>query len=212
LTEEPDYIVTWFEWEDESRSLTPGLPLVFRLQSKVSFKDWVSFCELLVTGDIFIQDQLKNFHKVGSVDFQADDAHGNPVVSYLQRHGVVQGLTVPLANKGYTLTSMGGNIRNVVLSYNVSFVRMVLPGEEFTVNIRHLGRDCKLFRREGLGGVQWRFLKLRLPTSLTDKDRRSLYGFSIIENVKDNPLDVARLLQKIAIIVVARFAKDPDNL
>jgi len=123
LTEEPDYIVTlgndadvgvlqskeWFDWEDESQSLTPGLPLVFRVQSEVSFKDRVSFRELSVTGDIFVQDQLKNFHKVGSVDFQADDAHGNPVVSYLQRHGVVQGLIVPLANEGYTLTGTEGS-------------------------------------------------------------------------------------------------------
>ena len=99
----------WFDWEDESQSLTPGLPLVFRVQSEVLFKDRVSFRELSVTGDIFIQDQLKNFHKVGSVDFQADDTHGNPVVLYLQRHGVVQGLTVPLANEGYTLTSTEGS-------------------------------------------------------------------------------------------------------
>ncbi|KAE9389773.1 hypothetical protein BT96DRAFT_946621 [Gymnopus androsaceus JB14] len=79
------------------------------VKSKVLFKDQVSFCELLVTGNIFIQDQLNNFHKVGSVDFQADDAHGNPIVSYLQRHGVVQGLTVSLANEGYTLTSTEGS-------------------------------------------------------------------------------------------------------
>lgn len=118
-TEEPDYIVTlatdadvgvlqskeWFDWQDESQSLVPGIPLIFRVTSEVSYKDRVSFSELSVSGEIFIQDQLKNLQQVGCVDFQADDAHGNPVVSYLQRHGTAQGLTVPLANEGYTLTS-----------------------------------------------------------------------------------------------------------
>ena len=122
-TEEPDYIVTlateadvgvlqskeWFEWEDEFRNLTPGLPLIFRVKSEVSFKDRVSFRELLFTGEIYIQDQLKNLHQVGSIDFQADDAHGNPVVSYLQRHETAQGLTVPLVNEGYTLTNTEGS-------------------------------------------------------------------------------------------------------
>lgn len=120
-TEEPDHIVTlatdadvgvlqskeWFDWEDESRPLTPGLPLIFRVQSEVSFKDRTSFRELTVSGEIFIRDQLKNLHKVGSVDFQADDAHGNPVVSYLQRYGTPEGLTVPLSKDGYKLTTEG---------------------------------------------------------------------------------------------------------
>jgi len=51
-TEEPDYIVTsatdadvsvleskdWFDWQDESQSLLPGIPLIFRVTSEVSFK------------------------------------------------------------------------------------------------------------------------------------------------------------------------------
>ncbi|KAE9399788.1 fatty acid synthase [Gymnopus androsaceus JB14] len=298
LTEEPDYIVTlgndadvgvlqskeWFDWEDESQALTPGLPLVFRVQSEVSFKDRVSFRELSVTGDIFIQDQLKNFHKVGSVDFQADDAHGNPVVSYLQRHGVIQGLTVPLANEGYTLTSTEGStsfsapltnepysgvsgdfnpihinpyfscyaglpgtithglwssaatrrfVENVVakghpervLSYDVSFVGMVLPGEELTVNIRHVGmRDGNIVVKvETVNSSGEKVLEgsaeVSQPTTAyvftgqgsqepgmgmdlyntspaaravwdgADEHLRAVYGFSILEIVKDNPKD-----------------------
>ncbi|KAF5389975.1 hypothetical protein D9757_013855 [Collybiopsis confluens] len=212
ITEEPDYVVTldseaeigvlqskeWYDWEDETKPLVPGVPLTFRVQSSVSFRDRISFRELTVTGDIFVRDQLKNLKKVGSVEFQADDAHGNPVVAYLQRHGVVQGQTVPLANEGYKLTTTEGStsffspltnepysmisgdfnpihinpyfscyaglpgtithglwssaatrkyVENVVakghpervLAYDVSFVGMVLPGEELTVNIRHIG-------------------------------------------------------------------------
>ena len=110
--EEPDYVVTlatetdvnvlqlkeWFDWEDESKPLVPGIPLTFRIKSAVSFKDRVSFHELSVTGEIFVWDQLKNLQKVGIVELQADDAHGNPVVAYLQHHGNAQSQAVPLAS------------------------------------------------------------------------------------------------------------------
>ena len=42
--------------------------------------------------------------KVSSVDFQQDDSQGNPVLAYLQLHGMPQGLTTPLAN-GYSLNT-----------------------------------------------------------------------------------------------------------
>jgi fatty acid synthase subunit alpha, fungi type len=52
-TEEPDYVMTlateadvgvlqlkeWFNWEDDSKPLVPGVPLTFCMQSAVSFKD-----------------------------------------------------------------------------------------------------------------------------------------------------------------------------
>ena len=99
----------WFDWEDDSKPLIPRVPPTFCMQSAVSFKDRVSFRELSVTGEIFVQDQLKNLQKVGSVELQADDAHGNPVVSYLQCHGTSQGKMVPLANEGYKLTTTEGS-------------------------------------------------------------------------------------------------------
>ncbi|KAF5337956.1 hypothetical protein D9757_014846 [Collybiopsis confluens] len=101
ITEEPDYVVTL---DSEARWC-----FAIQRMSSVSFRDRISFRELTVTGDIFVRDQLKNLKKVGSVEFQADDAHGNPVVAYLQRHGVVQGQTVPLANEGYKLTTTEGS-------------------------------------------------------------------------------------------------------
>lgn len=72
-TEEPDYVVTlatnadvgvlqskeWFDWQDESQSLVSGIPLIFRVTSEVSYKDRVPFSELSVSGEIFIQAQLK---------------------------------------------------------------------------------------------------------------------------------------------------------
>ena len=118
-TEEPDYVVPlqsdadvgilqfkeWFGWENESASPLAGTSLIFRIQSQVSFKDRTAYRHVSVSGDIFIRNQLKVLVKVGSVDFQQDDSQGNPVLSYLQRHGTLPGLTTSLANEGYTLTN-----------------------------------------------------------------------------------------------------------
>lgn len=118
-TEEPDYQVLletdaevgvlqskeWFEWENESSPLLAGASLIFRIQSQVSFKDRTAYRNVSVSGDIFVRNQLKVLVKVGSVDFQQDDSQGNPVLAYLQRHGTPLGLTTPLANEGYTLTT-----------------------------------------------------------------------------------------------------------
>ncbi|KAF8206176.1 fatty acid synthase [Mycena galopus ATCC 62051] len=192
-TEEPDYVVTletdaavgvlqskeWFEWVDESKPLLAGTSLIFRVKSQVSFKDKTSYREVKVSGDIFVRNQRKALVLVGSVDFHQENSRGNPVVAYIQRHGTPQGLSTPLANEGYTLTS-GATVFNApltnepyskisgdfnpihinpyfsdyasflppsrtachpdrVLAYNVSFVGMVLPGDELNVKIRHVG-------------------------------------------------------------------------
>jgi fatty acid synthase subunit alpha len=118
-TEEPDYVVPlqsdadvgvlqskeWFGWENESSPPLAGTSLIFRIQSQVSFKDRTAYRNVSVSGDIFIRNQLKVLVKVGFVEFQQDDSQGNPVLSYLQRHGTPLGLTTPLANEGYTLTN-----------------------------------------------------------------------------------------------------------
>ena len=99
-TEEPDYSLhlesdadvgvlqskEWFEWDDPSSSLLAGTSLIFHIQSQASFKDKTSYRNVSVSGDIFVQNQLKILMKVGSVDLQQDDSQGNPVLAYLQRH------------------------------------------------------------------------------------------------------------------------------
>jgi fatty acid synthase subunit alpha len=116
-TEEPNYIVAletdadvgvlqskeWFGWENVS-PLLAGTSLIFRIRSQVFFKDKSSFRNVSVSGEVFVRDQLKNLIKVGSIDFQRDDSHGNPVVAYLQRFGSPEGLVAPLFNDGYSLT------------------------------------------------------------------------------------------------------------
>ncbi|KAL0957760.1 hypothetical protein HGRIS_001538 [Hohenbuehelia grisea] len=50
------------------------------------------FVDFENTFEIFISNQLKRLVKVGSVDFQQDDSHGNSVLAYLQRHRAPQRL------------------------------------------------------------------------------------------------------------------------
>ncbi|KAF8907276.1 fatty acid synthase [Gymnopilus junonius] len=116
-TEEPDYSVLlendaavgvlqskeWFDWENTSSPLLAGTTLIFRIQSQVAFKDRTNYRNVSVTGDIFVRNQLKVLVKVGSVEFQQDDSHGNPVLAYLQRHGTPLGVMTPL--ECYSLTN-----------------------------------------------------------------------------------------------------------
>ncbi|KAJ7077160.1 fatty acid synthase [Mycena belliarum] len=295
-TEEPDYIVAlesdaavgvlqskeWFEWIDESKPLLAGTRLIFRVKSQVSFKDKTSYRDVSVTGEIFVRNQLKALVLVGTIDFQQDDARGNPVVAYIHRHGLPQGLSTPLANEGYTLTNTSGAtvfnapltnepyskisgdfnpihinpyfsdyaslpttithglwssaatrryVENVVakghpdrvLAYNVSFVGMVLPGDELSVKIRHVGmRDGNMVvsivtsntrgekvlegsaevcqpatvyvftgqgsQEAGMGMDLYNSSPAaRAVWDSADAHLLAVYGFSIVEIVKDNP-------------------------
>ena len=61
-----------------------------------------------MSGDIFVRDQLKRLVMVGSVDFQEDNCHGNPIVAYIKRHGRPQGSLTALPNGGYSLINTNG--------------------------------------------------------------------------------------------------------
>ena len=118
VTEEPEYLVAletdtdvgvlqskgWFDWNDPTKPLQAGTSLYFHIQSQVSFKDKATCSNVVVTGEVFVKDQLKRLILVGPIKFE-DDCRGNPVLAYLQRHGSAQGIQVPLANGGYTLTT-----------------------------------------------------------------------------------------------------------
>jgi len=120
--EEPDYIVPfttdadvgvlqskeWFHW-DHSKPLSAGTSLIFRIHSQVSFKDQNSYRNVSVSGEIFIRNQLKVLIQVGSIKFQQDNSHGNPVLVYLQRHGSAEGIITPLSGDGYDLVKDEGS-------------------------------------------------------------------------------------------------------
>ena len=117
--DEPDHVVQlannaaigvvqskeWLSWEDEAIPPRAGMTLVFRIQSQVTFKDKTSYRHVCVTGDVYTRDQLKRLKKVASVEFNQEGCHGNPVVAYLQRHGIPEGHLTPLGNEGYTMSN-----------------------------------------------------------------------------------------------------------
>ncbi|KIJ66907.1 hypothetical protein HYDPIDRAFT_174219 [Hydnomerulius pinastri MD-312] len=293
--DEPDYVVDlandaavgvvqskeWLSWEDETQLPKAGTTLVFRVQSQVTFKDKTSYRDVSVTGDVFMRDQLKRLKKVASVEFNQEGCQGNPVVAYLQRHGVPEGRLTPLANDGYTMSSsvsttftapltnepysqVSGDfnpihinpyfsdfaslpgtithgmwssaaarryVENIVaegnpdrvIAYDVAFVGMVLPGDEITVKIQHIGmrdgnmvvqvetfnqRDEKLLegtaevaqpttvyvftgqgsQEPGMGmDLYSNSPAARAVWDGADAHLLAVYGFSIVEIVKDNP-------------------------
>ena len=117
--DEPDYVVQlandaavgvvqskeWLSWEDEMIPPRAGMTLGFRVQPQVTFKDKTLYCHVCVIGDVYMCDQLKRLKKVASVEFNQEGCHGNPVVAYLQRHGIPEGHLTPLGNEGYTMSN-----------------------------------------------------------------------------------------------------------
>jgi len=86
-----------FEWADEVKPLTAGTRLIFRLCSEVTYKDKVNYRSVAVAGDVFVRGHLSHLVKVAYVDFERDESQGNPIITYLQRHGSAKSTPIPLA-------------------------------------------------------------------------------------------------------------------
>ncbi|QRW18188.1 fatty acid synthase subunit beta [Rhizoctonia solani] len=202
IVEEPEYVVKidsavdvgvlsskeWFEWDNDSEPLKPGTTLIFKVKSEYKYKAKATYSSVAVA----------------TISYSTGHAHGNLVLSYLSRHGEVQGDVKKLEGNGYSLTSSAVSssfiapatnepysktsgdynpihinpyfsdyavlpgtithgmwssaatrkyVENVVaqgkpervLQYDVSFVGMVLPGDELAVKLTHYGmRDGNL--------------------------------------------------------------------
>ncbi|WWD18974.1 hypothetical protein CI109_103431 [Kwoniella shandongensis] len=186
----------WFEWDDDSVPLEAGTTLTFKTKSELRYKDKTTFSSVKVTGAAFIRSSTKQLVQVATVDYEAHNLHGNPVVEYLKRHGNPIGLPVPLeggysliedptsavfttpsTNEPYSkisgdfnpihinpyfsdLASLPGTITHGmwssaaarkyletvvadnhperVMSYEVGFVGMVLPGDDIQVKLTHV--------------------------------------------------------------------------
>ncbi|KAH7327940.1 fatty acid synthase beta subunit dehydratase [Stachybotrys elegans] len=64
-----------------------GQTLTFRLQSLVRFKNKDVFSSVETRGEVLLELPTKEVIQVGSVDYEAGESHGNPVIDYLERHG-----------------------------------------------------------------------------------------------------------------------------
>ena len=76
----------WFQLDDLDVDLL-GKTLTFRLQTLVHFKNKTIFKKVETLGEVLLELPTKEVIQVASVDYQAGESHGNPVVDYLQRYG-----------------------------------------------------------------------------------------------------------------------------
>jgi fatty acid synthase subunit alpha len=95
----------WLDLSDGTAQISTGDTIIFRLQSETYFKTETTIAKIAVSGNVYLRNQLKELIQVGSVDFEKENVQSNPIKAYLERHGKVVGLLVPLENQGYAITS-----------------------------------------------------------------------------------------------------------
>ena len=76
----------WFQLDEPDVDLL-GKTLTFRLQTLVHFKNKTVFKQVETLGEVLLELPTKEVIQVASVDYQAGESHGNPVIDYLQRYG-----------------------------------------------------------------------------------------------------------------------------
>jgi fatty acid synthase subunit beta len=76
----------WFRMDDSDAELL-GQTLTFRLQSLIRFKNATVFSNVQTVGQVLLELPTKEIIQVASVEYEAGDSHGNPVIDYLQRNG-----------------------------------------------------------------------------------------------------------------------------
>ena len=275
----------WFEWDDDSVALDVGSVLTFKIKSELRYKDDRTFSSVKVSGAAFVRSSTKQLVQTATVDYEAHNSHGNPVLEYLKRHGKAVGLPIPLDSGGYPLISdpssatyvtpstnepyskISGDFNPIhinpyfsdfaslpgtithgmwnsaavrkylesavadnhperVMSYDVAFVGMVLPGDEIQVKLKHVAmKDGKkvvkveAFNHRGEKVIDGTAEVRQPPTAYVftgqgsqevgmgmelynaspvaravwdaaDTYLTSVYGFSIVNIVKNNPKEL----------------------
>ncbi|KOS21665.1 Fatty acid synthase subunit beta [Escovopsis weberi] len=78
----------WFILNDASNEIDLlGQTLTFRLQSLVRFKNKSVFSSVETQGEVLLELPTKEVIQIASVEYEAGESNGNPVVDYLQRIG-----------------------------------------------------------------------------------------------------------------------------
>ena len=77
----------WFQLDELDVDLL-GKTLTFRLQTLIHFKNKTVFKQVETLGEVLLELPTKEVIQVASVDYQAGESHGNPVIDYLQRYGL----------------------------------------------------------------------------------------------------------------------------
>lgn len=114
----------WFEWDDDSVPLDVGSNLIFKTRSELRYKDKSVFSSVKVTGAAFVRSSSKQLVQVATIDYEAHNAHGNPVLEYLKRAGKPIGLAVPLETGGYSLITDAASATYVTPTSNEAYSKI----------------------------------------------------------------------------------------
>lgn len=76
----------WFKLENTDIDLL-GQTIMFRLQSLVRYKSKTLFSSVQTVGDVELELPSKEIVKIASVEYDAGNSYGNPVLDYLTRNG-----------------------------------------------------------------------------------------------------------------------------
>jgi fatty acid synthase subunit beta len=78
----------WFSVDELPRDIELlGQTLTFRLQSLVRYKNKDVFNSVETRGQVLLELPTKEIIQIASVDYEAGESHGNPVIDYLERNG-----------------------------------------------------------------------------------------------------------------------------
>ncbi|PNY29863.1 Fatty acid synthase subunit beta [Tolypocladium capitatum] len=78
----------WFALDEVPNDIDLlGQTLTFRLQSLVRYKNKNVFSSVETRGQVLLELPTKEVIQVASVDYEAGESHGNPVMDYLERNG-----------------------------------------------------------------------------------------------------------------------------
>ncbi|KAM7218171.1 Acyl transferase domain containing protein [Rhypophila decipiens] len=79
----------WFVLDENSNPDIEllGQTLTFRLESLIRFKNKTVFSNVQTRGQVLLELPTKEIIQVATVEYEAGESHGNPVIDYLQRHG-----------------------------------------------------------------------------------------------------------------------------
>ena len=87
----------WFNLDSEIDLL--GKTLFFKLQTDVTYKSADIFSSITSEGNVYYELPTKELVKIGEVNYEAGQSHGNPVIDYLSRNGTTTEEKVAFENE-----------------------------------------------------------------------------------------------------------------
>ncbi|CCG83263.1 putative Fatty acid synthase beta subunit [Taphrina deformans PYCC 5710] len=103
----------WFQPFNPEQQLL-GTTLTFRLSSLLRFKSHDLLSHVSTSGTVLLELPTKEIIQIASVEYEAGESFGNPVVDYLSRHGSPIEQPVSFANGGYSVIQISDSVYSSV--------------------------------------------------------------------------------------------------